>query len=156
MSADQTVMELITPEQRIASLENALAHERELREQEQDAFRKHKDLLFHHLNILRKKNNLAKAAQKAAEEKRQKSLLKFVVIAASSIVLLAVPCTLQKLCIIGPHLSFGLQCGLFMVATWCYAIIWDREVAMKKTQKESRPPVVAEPKGGNGKNPLSF
>lgn len=139
MSADQTVMEMFTPEQRIASLENALAHERELREQEQDAFRKHKDFLFHHLNILRKKNNLAKAAQKVAEEKRQRSLIKFVIIAASSIVLLAVPCTLQKLCIIGPQLSFGLQCGLFMVATWCYAIIWDREVAMKKHKKNAAP-----------------
>lgn len=123
---EQTVIDLFTPEQRIASLENALAHERELREQEQDAFRKYKDLLFHHLNILRKKNNLAKAAQKAAEEKRQKSLIKFVVIAASSITLLAVPCTLQRLCIIGPQLSYALQCGLFMVTSWCYGIIWDR------------------------------
>ncbi len=123
---EQTVIDLITPEQRITSLENALSHEREMRQLEKDAFRKHKDLLFRHLTILRKKAALQQAAQKAAEEKRQRSLIKLVIIAITSIVLQTVPCTLQKLCIIGPQLSFGLQCVLFMVTSWCYGIIWER------------------------------
>ncbi len=123
---EQTVIELITPEQRIASLEQALFHERERREQEHDAFQKHKDLLFHHLTILRKKADCQKEMERAAEEKRRRSLVKFVIVALSALVLLAVPCTLQKLCIIGPQLSYGIECGLFMVVSWCYALIWER------------------------------
>lgn len=126
MSADQTIPELISPEQRIASLENALAHERERRELEHDAFVKHKDLLFHHLTILRKKSGRQQEAQRAARQKRQHSCVRLVVIALLSLVLLVVPCTLQKLCIIGPQLAYALQCSLLMVISWCYALIWDR------------------------------
>ena len=123
---EQTVIDLISPEQKIASLENALAYERERREQEHDAFVKHKDLLFHHLTILKKKARLAKAAQEKQAQAQRRSLTKFVIIALSSLVLLAVPCTLQKLSIIGPQLSYGIECGLMMVVSWCYALIWDR------------------------------
>lgn len=58
--------------------------------------------------------------------KRQGSIPKFVIASAVALVLLAVPCTLQKLSIIGPQLCYAIECSLMMVIAWCYALIWDR------------------------------
>ena len=123
---EQTVIDLISPEQRIASLEKALAHERECRALEHDTFVKHKDLLHHHLTILKRKAEQRREAEAKQTQKKKRSLTQFVIIALCAIVLLIVPCTLQKLCIIGPQLSYGIECGLLMVACWCYALLWER------------------------------
>ena len=60
------------------------------------------------------------------KSKRHGSVPKFVIVAAIALVALMASFTLQKLCIIGPSVSFGIQCSMAMVIAWCYAIIWDR------------------------------
>lgn len=51
---------------------------------------------------------------------------KLVIIAAGALAALAIPYTLQVAGVIGPQLSYGIQCGLMMAISWCYALIWDR------------------------------
>lgn len=68
----------------------------------------------------------AKELRAAEKTKRQASVIKFIIASAVALGLLAVPCTLQKLSIIGPQLSYAIECCLMMVIAWCYALIWDR------------------------------
>lgn len=70
--------------------------------------------------------NAAKELRAVEKRKRQASVLKFVIISAIAVVLLLVPCALQRWNIIGPQLSYAIECGLMMVIAWCYALIWDR------------------------------
>ena len=68
----------------------------------------------------------AKELRATEKSKRQASVIKFIIASAVALVLLAVPCTLQKLGIIGPQLCYAIECSLMMVIAWCYALIWDR------------------------------
>lgn len=68
----------------------------------------------------------AKELRAAEKTKRQASVIKFIIASAVALGLLAVPCTLQKLSIIGPQLGYAIECSLMMVIAWCYALIWDR------------------------------
>jgi len=75
---------------------------------------------------LRAKLDAEKELRALYQLKRQASVSKLVIVSAVAVVLLTVPCALQKLSIIGPQLSYAIECGLFMVTSWCYALIWDR------------------------------
>ena len=73
--------------------------------------------------------NRLEAAQglRAVEQsKRHGSIPKFVIVAAIALVVLMVSFMLQKLSAIGPSVGYGIQCGMSMVISWCYAIIYDR------------------------------
>ena len=67
-----------------------------------------------------------KAAGEQERSRRIATVPKLVVTSAVALALVMVPCMLQKLSIIGPQLSYGIECGLMMVVSWCYALIWDR------------------------------
>lgn len=68
----------------------------------------------------------AKELRALETRKRHFSIPKFVIVSAVALVVLMASFTLQKLCIIGPSVGFGIQCSMAMVIAWCYAIIWDR------------------------------
>ena len=75
---------------------------------------------------LRAKLDAEKELRALHQCKRQASVSKLVIASAVAVVLLTVPCALQKLSIIGPQLSYAIECSLMMVIAWCYALIWDR------------------------------
>lgn len=68
----------------------------------------------------------AKTMQAVERKKRHASIPKFVIVAAIALAVLMASFVLQKLSVIGPSVSFGIQCSMAMVIAWCYAIIWDR------------------------------
>lgn len=68
----------------------------------------------------------AQGIRAGEKSKRQASVIKFVIVSAIAVVLLLVPCALQRWGIIGPQLSYAIECSLMMVIAWCYALIWDR------------------------------
>lgn len=75
---------------------------------------------------LRAKLDAERELRAVSQRKRQASISKLVIVSAVAVVLLTVPCALQKLSVIGPQLGYAIECGLFMVTSWCYALIWDR------------------------------
>ena len=72
--------------------------------------------------------DLAKAneRERKATQRRHGSIPRLVLISLVSLVTLAIPYFLQNLSVIGPQLSFTIQCGLFMAIAWCMALIWER------------------------------
>ena len=72
--------------------------------------------------------DLAKAheRERKATQRRHGSIPRLVLISLVSLVTLAIPYFLQNLSVIGPQLSFTIQCGLFMAISWCMALIWER------------------------------
>lgn len=75
---------------------------------------------------LRAKLDAERELRAVSQRKKQASVSKLVIASAVAVVLLTVPCALQKLSIIGPQLSYAIECSLMMVIAWCYALIWDR------------------------------
>lgn len=77
-------------------------------------------------DLLRAKLNTEREIRALHQRKRQASVSKLVIASAVAVVLLLVPCALQRWGIIGPQLGYAIECSLMMVIAWCYALIWDR------------------------------
>lgn len=54
------------------------------------------------------------------------SIPKFVFAALAAMAVMAVALALQKACVIGPSVGYGVQCSMAMIIAWCYAIIVER------------------------------
>lgn len=67
-----------------------------------------------------------KIAEAQEHKKKVATVPKLVFIAFGALVGAAIPYALQAAGVIGPQLSYGIQCGLMMAISWCYALIWDR------------------------------
>lgn len=79
-------------------------------------------------HALRQERQIEKLRAAGEQERNHRvaTVPMLVVISAAAMALVMVSCMLQKLCVIGPQLSYGIECGLMMVVSWCYALIWDR------------------------------
>lgn len=64
--------------------------------------------------------------ERKAIQRRHSTISRLVLIALVALVALVIPYFLQNLSVIGPQLSYTIQCGLFMTIAWCMALIWDR------------------------------
>lgn len=76
-----------------------------------------------HLHQALEKCNIAAAME---HKKKVATVPKLVFVAFGALVGVAIPYALQAAGVIGPQLSYGIQCGLMMAISWCYALIWDR------------------------------
>ena len=70
--------------------------------------------------------NYEREQRDRGQKKRHGSIPKFVIVSAVALMVLMASFMLQKLCIIGPSVGYGIQCSMSMVIAWSYAIIWDR------------------------------
>ena len=113
-------MELLT--QQVIMAEDRYAEERNRRREEQSLNADLKDRVLYLCTQLEASREL----RNVEKSKRHGSIPKFVIVSAVALAVLMASFTLQKLCIIGPSVGFGIQCSMAMVIAWCYAIIWDR------------------------------
>ncbi len=106
--------------------EDRYAEEHQKRMRERGDFALINARLIDRVNRLDTQLKAAKELRTVEKSKRNGSVPKLLIASAVALLLIAVPCTLQKLSIIGPQLSYAIECGLMMVIAWCYALIWDR------------------------------
>ena len=83
-------------------------------------------VLQEELNKRQGQLNYEREQKHLGQKKRHGSIPKFVIVSAVALVVLMASFMLQKLCIIGPSVGYGIQCIMAMVIAWSYAIIWDR------------------------------
>ena len=84
------------------------------------------EALNNHIKVLELSEEKGRKAMAQDRIRRIAAVPKLVIVAAAALALCVVPWVLQKLCVIGPQLAYTLQCGLMMVISWCYALIFDR------------------------------
>ena len=111
---------------RCSKLDDRFNEEHRKRIEERKTMQEACDSLSQDVEHWRTKARTAAELRNVEKLRKANSAPRLVIISFISLIFCCIPYLLQKACVIGPQLAYGIQTGLMMAIAWCYALIWDR------------------------------